>query len=69
MKRTEWAAQRSAWGRFEGEPCVSDSKDNTIYGCGYLAGVRDTAMRAGQELGLTGTHLLERIHERLREEE
>ena len=56
----------TAWGRYDGEPSVSELKDNIVFGCGYLQGVRYAAMNAGRTLGLEGTYELERIHGRIR---
>lgn len=54
-----------AWGRYEGEPCATDSKDNTVFGCGYLNGTRDALLRVARVLGWPEATLLEEIHRRM----
>lgn len=58
-----------AWGRYDGEPTPTDTKDNVVFGAGYLEGVRHTALLAGRALNLKGTSELERIHDRFRREQ
>lgn len=58
-----------AWGRFDGEPCASDSKDNTIFGCGFLEGMRYALLCTAQEFKLEGEDALRRIHKVIDEQE
>ena len=57
-----------AWGRYEGEDQPGQLVSGVAFGCGYLHGMRDTLMRVGRTEGWPDTHLLERIHERLKED-
>ena len=43
-----------AWGRYNGEPSATDSKDNALIGYGFLMGVRYAAMRAAERFKLDG---------------
>ena len=53
-----------AWGRYRHENGPPPhSKDRMLRAVGYLEGVRDTCMRAGQQFNLPGVELFERIHE------
>ena len=54
-----------AWGRYDGEPSATDSKDNALIGYGFLMGVRYAAMRAAERFKLDGVSKLRDIHERL----
>lgn len=56
-----------AWGRYDGEPAVSEVKENSVFGLGFLEGVRYAALNAGRALNLKGTDHLEHIHDRVRE--
>ena len=55
-----------AWGRYNGEPSAGEVKDNIVFGCGYLQGIRDTLLQVGHELNLQGTREFEGIHDRVR---
>ena len=57
-----------AWGRYEGESQPDEVKDNIVFGCGYLEGVRYAALQAGRVFKLKGTAQLEGIHSRIRKE-
>mgnify|MGYP001586936065 CR=1 FL=1 len=53
-----------AWGRFDGEPTATDSKDNAVFGLGFLQGVRYVALEAARLYNLKGERSLANIHER-----
>ena len=53
-----------AWGRFEGEPTATDSKDNAVFGLGFLRGVRHAALEAARLYNLKGERSLANIHEK-----
>ena len=59
-----------AWGRYDGEPCPSDDKDNVATGLAFLQGVRYAAINACELMGL---HKAEQdfrcIHDRMRRNE
>lgn len=52
-----------AWGRYPHENGPSANKDSMLRAIGYLEGVRDTCMRAGQLNKYSGTELFERIYD------
>lgn len=54
-----------AWGRYEGEPNTTDTKDNALLGLGFLQGVRYAALNAARLYKLQGERDLANIHERL----
>ncbi len=56
-----------AWGRYEGEPSASDSKDNAMFGYAYLRGLRDALMRVAEAEHWAGANALRVIHDRVRE--
>jgi len=58
-----------AWGRFEGEPLRVESKDNIVYGVGYLEGARHVALLAAQEFHLEGEEMLRRAHDHMKKKE
>ena len=56
------------WGRYDGEPQPQETKDNIVFGAGFLEGVRYAALRAGDEFRLPGTEHLREIHNDLRQD-
>jgi hypothetical protein len=52
-----------AWGRYPHENGPNTTKDSMLRAVGYLEGVRDTCMKAGQLNGYPGTELFERIYD------
>lgn len=54
-----------AWGRYTGEPCLADSKDNALIGYGFLRGVRYAAMNAADLFKLAGVSKLRSIHDQM----
>lgn len=54
-----------AWGRYDGEPCPSDSKENALRGLYYLMGVRDALLRAAEIQRWDGLESLRSIHDRI----
>ena len=55
-----------AWGRYEGESQPQETKDNIVFGAGFLAGVRYAALQAGDEFRLPGTEHLRGVYSDLR---
>lgn len=51
-----------AWGRYDGEPNMKDTKDNVVKGLAYIQGKRDALLEAGRVTGAWPTSSLERIH-------
>lgn len=43
-----------AWGRYECEPCSTDSKERAVEAIGYLRGMRDALLRASEIAGWHG---------------
>ena len=51
-----------AWGRHEGEQAVHETKDNVVFGLGYLKGYRDATLAATRVLNLKGERALANCH-------
>ena len=58
-----------AWGRYPHESSPGQTAYGVAQGLGYIEGVRDAIMRVGQMEGWPGTHLLERIYDRINKED
>ena len=54
-----------AWSRYDGEPTAPDSKDNAIFGLGFLQGARYVALNVARLYDLEGEPSLAGIHERI----
>jgi hypothetical protein len=55
-----------AWGRYEGEPSGADSKENAIFGCAFLQGVRYALLQVSRCGGIPELeNEMRRIHDRV----
>ena len=55
-----------AWGRYDGEPTASgDTKDQVMFGLGFLQGVRYAALLSAEIHKIAGEDALRTIHKRI----